>query len=246
MGRSQRLSIQVGEATFVECLKESRMSNNAPKRVLVTDFDGTLCRNEFYQLVRDRLLSPETENFWNDFVSGRTSHLGVLQSYFSAIRSEEAEVLALLDDMALEPRFAELATALQQYGWSLVIASAGCGWYIERLLATSEIPYTLHTNPGRWEGGERGLVMEPPYDSPYYCPEHGINKAAIVADFVKSGAMTAFAGDGLTDVAAAKLVSEHLRFARGDCAETLAREGLPFRSFDRWSEVAEALLELDG
>lgn len=246
MGRSPRFSTSIGETIVAVCPKESGMTNATPTRILVTDFDGTLCRNEFYQLVRDRLLSPGTTNFWNDFVSGRTSHLGVLQAYFSAIRSEEAEVLALLDDMCLEPRFAELATALQEHGWSLVVASAGCGWYIERLLAASPIPYTLHTNPGRWEGGDKGLVMEPPYDSPYYCEEHGINKAAIVADIVKSGAMTAFAGDGLTDVAAAKLVPEHLRFARGDCANSLSREGLSFRSFDRWSEVAEALLDQDG
>jgi 2-hydroxy-3-keto-5-methylthiopentenyl-1-phosphate phosphatase len=220
------------------------MSDQQTGKTFVTDFDGTLCRNEFYQLVRDRLLGPETPNFWEDFTSGRVSHVAVLQAYFSAIRATEDEVLALLPLMEIEPRFAELAGALEKRGWSLVIASAGCGWYIEQLLRPQKVRYTLHTNPGRWVGGDRGLLMEPPTSSPFYCPEHGIDKRAIVQHAIQRSAMVAFAGDGLTDVAAAGLVPRHLRFARGDCARELKDQQLAFRDFDRWAEVAEALLEL--
>ena len=101
---------------------------------------------------------------------------------------------------------------------------------------------TIHSNPGEWKGGEEGLVMTLPMDSPFYSPVFGIDKAAIVRDALRRADRVAFAGDGFPDAAAAVLVSPHLRFARADCAAQLARNGESFRPFEYWSEVAEALL----
>jgi hypothetical protein len=48
--------------------------------------------------------------------------------------------------------------------------------------------------------------------------------------------------DGYPDVAAARLVAPELRLATASLAVALAEEGLPYRRFERWGEVAEALL----
>jgi 2-hydroxy-3-keto-5-methylthiopentenyl-1-phosphate phosphatase len=85
--------------------------------------------------------------------------------------------------------------------------------------------------------------MEPPRDSPYFCPKVGIDKAAIVRVGIERGQAVAFAGDGYPDVEAARLVPDGLRFARADLAEALGEEGLPFKRFDRWGEVARPLCE---
>ena len=45
---------------------------------------------------------------------------------------------------------------------------------------------------------------------------------------------------------AARLVPGELRFARGDLADVLTREGLPFRPFEAWSDVARDLLRREG
>jgi 2-hydroxy-3-keto-5-methylthiopentenyl-1-phosphate phosphatase len=58
-----------------------------------------------------------------------------------------------------------------------------------------------------------------------------------------AGRKVAFAGDGFTDAEAARRVPVHLRFARADLAEALQQEGLPYRPFERWAEVARALCE---
>ena len=52
----------------------------------------------------------------------------------------------------------------------------------------------------------------------------------------------AFAGDGYPDEDAARLVPGHLRFARGDLAESLTKHGEPFQTFSVWSEIAQRLL----
>jgi 2-hydroxy-3-keto-5-methylthiopentenyl-1-phosphate phosphatase len=98
----------------------------------------------------------------------------------------------------------------------------------------------VHANPGRFEAG-RGLVMTLPIDSPYFDPRHGIDKAAVVRRAVQAGRTVAFAGDGFPDAAAARLVPQELRFARADLATALRHEGLGYRPFERWAEVARAL-----
>ena len=54
-------------------------------------------------------------------------------------------------------------------GWRLVIASAGCAWYIEKLLAPLNIEAEIHANPGHFSEQE-GLIMELPLASPYSQP----------------------------------------------------------------------------
>ncbi|HBE71680.1 MAG TPA: 2,3-diketo-5-methylthio-1-phosphopentane phosphatase [Planctomycetaceae bacterium] len=212
--------------------------------IFVTDFDGTICRNEFYKIVRDHLLPADAPNYWDDFLNGKTSHFEVLQQYFGAIRDSEATAQSLLNQMQMEPRFDELSAAMTRAGWKIVIASAGCDWYIKRLLAGATVPITLHTNPSTWIGGEDGLQMRMPTESTFYSPEHGIDKRAITIAAIDeaAGGKVAYAGDGLTDVDAAMCVPPHLRFARGDCARELTRRQEAFQGFERWAEVAESLL----
>ncbi len=55
--------------------------------------------------------------------------------------------------------------------------------------------------------------------------------------------MVAFAGDGFPDAESARLVPGGLRFARGDLADVLRREGLAFQAFEKWSDITRALIQ---
>src|SRR5262249_58686070 len=98
----------------------------------------------------------------------------------------------------------------------------------------------VHATPGRFEPG-RGLVMTLPVESPFFDANLGIDKAGVVRRAIEAGRTVAFAGDGFPDAAAARLVPESLRFARADLATALTRQGLTYRPFERWAEVARAL-----
>src|SRR5207248_786223 len=115
-----------------------------------------------------------------------------------------------------------------------------CEWYIRRLLRWAGVEMEVHSNPGRFEAG-RGLVMSLPAGSPYFDANLGIDKSAVVRRALEAGRAVAFAGDGFPDAAAARLVPASLRFARADLATALRREGLAYRPFERWAEVARAL-----
>jgi 2,3-diketo-5-methylthio-1-phosphopentane phosphatase len=217
--------------------------SNTVNKVLVSDFDGTLTRRDFYALAVAHLLPDDVPNYWADYRAGRITHFETLRNYFAAIRRDEVEVLQWVDRMELDPRLADSLQQLQQAGWQVVVASAGCRWYIDRLLAQAGVSLPVHANLGEFVPG-RGLRMRPPEGSPFYSATHGIDKAAVVRHYVDLGCTVAFAGDGFPDEPAARLVPDELRFARGDLAHVLKQHDVPFWPFEVWSEVARQIVTM--
>jgi 2-hydroxy-3-keto-5-methylthiopentenyl-1-phosphate phosphatase len=211
------------------------------RAILVSDFDGTMTGRDFFQIALERLLPADLPDYWQDYLSGRRTHFETLQIIYGAIRTSEAEVLAVLPLTELEPELAQWVDALQAEGWRIIVASAGCDWYIHALLQQRGVDVEVHANPGSFVPGQ-GLVMTLPTGSPFLSPTHGIDKAAIVGQTLRSGLPVAFAGDGYPDIHAALLVPSQLRFARAALAESLQSRGLPFQPFQHWSDVARALL----
>jgi 2,3-diketo-5-methylthio-1-phosphopentane phosphatase len=212
------------------------------RAVLVSDFDGTMTRNDFYKLAVETLIPPDMPPYWQEYRSGRKTHFEALQAIFATIRADEAAVLEVVRRMEIDPDLAAAVDELDRSGWSVVVASAGCDWYIRRLLAGLEGRVEVHSNPGRFETG-RGLLMELPTASPYYCGKIGIDKAAIVRKAIEAGRTVAFAGDGFPDLDAALLVTPERRFARGDLASSLRELGSDFHPFGKWSEIARTLIQ---
>ena len=208
--------------------------------ILVSDFDGTLTRYDFFDLVRKRWPFPSEDDPWEKFVAGQITHFEALAEIFRGIRTSEADMLELANSMELEPGLAKSVDALRDCGWEVVIASAGCDWYIQRLLKNAGVSVPVHSNPGSFDP-ERGLQMSLPEHSPFFSPTTGVNKVGIVRDALGRSIRTAFAGDGRPDLESALLVPPQLRFARGWLAEALSERGEGFHPFERWSQIADQL-----
>jgi 2,3-diketo-5-methylthio-1-phosphopentane phosphatase len=212
------------------------------RSLLVTDFDGTMTRRDFYRLAAQFLLPPDLPDYWKQYRAGELTHFEALQAIFASIRADRATVLATVEQMELDPNLPAALDRLKQAGWDVVVTSAGCDWYIQILLAKAGVELPVWSNPGDFEEG-RGLLMELPTNSPFFSPSLGVDKAGIVCEAAKSGQRVAFAGDGFPDIDAARLVPAELRFARADLAAALSREGLAFHPFDRWAEIAAILAD---
>jgi 2-hydroxy-3-keto-5-methylthiopentenyl-1-phosphate phosphatase len=213
-----------------------------PRRpnLLVSDFDGTITRHDFFRLVVESCGPCGLEEFWQGYLDRRYTHFEALRGIFGSIRIDEPALLDLVARAEPDPELAGWVQRLNAAGWDVVVASAGCAWYIERILTPTGAKLEVHASPGRFEPG-RGLLMELPHGSPFFSETHGIDKAAAVRAGLERGQAVAFAGDGFSDLAAARLVPQRLRFARADLATALRREGLAFVPFERWGEVAAAL-----
>ncbi|AMV32454.1 2-hydroxy-3-keto-5-methylthiopentenyl-1-phosphate phosphatase [Pirellula sp. SH-Sr6A] len=210
-------------------------------KVLVSDFDGTMTQFDFYKLVIKSLLPPDTPDYWAEYRAGKITHFEALRRYFASIQASEDEVIAVVREMKLDDGLPAAVQFLRKAGWDIVVTSAGCSWYINRLLNDFGVSVEVLSNPGRFQNGE-GLIMEMPRNSPFFSPELGINKTGVVEHFLTEGRTVAFAGDGFPDAEPARIVPEDLRFARGDLANVLQREGLHYHRFEAWSEIAKTLL----
>jgi 2-hydroxy-3-keto-5-methylthiopentenyl-1-phosphate phosphatase len=208
--------------------------------ILVSDFDGTITRYDFFDRVRKRWPFSPQDDPWEKFVSGEITHFQALAEIFARIRTTEADLLELAVSTELDASFAKSVRVLQDRGWEVVIASAGCDWYINFLLKKAGVSVPVHANPGFFDPG-RGLQMSLPEPSPFFSPTKGVSKAAIVRDALKRSDRVAFAGDGRPDLGPALLVPSQSRFARGWLADALTERGEKFHPFERWSEIADQL-----
>jgi HAD superfamily phosphoserine phosphatase-like hydrolase len=207
--------------------------------LLVSDFDGTITRRDFYDLASEHLDLPGIATFWPGYLSGRYSHFEALAGVFASARARDEDWLRLVELATACPGLAVWVERLRQSGWDVTVASAGCHWYIGKILARGGAELEVHANPGTVREGR--LLMELDPSSPYFCPRVGIDKSAIVRAGLERGQAVAFAGDGQTDLPAALLVPPGRRFARARLADLLRREGAAFHPFDSWDEVARAL-----
>ncbi len=212
-----------------------------PKAILVSDFDGTLTQKDFYDLVCREFPDILKLGAWEKYEAGEMTHFEALRQMFLAIRTDEAKLLGIISQMNLEPRLNTLIPKLNQKGWEVIVASAGCAWYIEKLLEQANVNILVHANPGTFTAAG-GLDMRLPKNSPFISQEIGVNKVAIVKDALSRANFVAFAGDGRPDLAPALLVPPQRRFAKSWLAQKLKEIGEDFRPFNTWAEVAETLL----
>lgn len=216
-------------------------SRSALAGIFVTDFDGTMTARDFYRVAAERLLPPDGPDRWEAYLAGRMTHVEALAAIFADIRADESAVVAAARAMGLDPGAGAAIAQLHAAGWQVVVASAGCRWYIDRLLADQEIDVPVHAIPGSYHPSH-GLRLEPTTDSPFHAASTGIDKAAVVRWAQAHDVPVAFAGDGRPDREAALLTPPARRFARGWLARRLTDDGVPFRPFAHWSDIAPCLL----
>jgi 2-hydroxy-3-keto-5-methylthiopentenyl-1-phosphate phosphatase len=211
------------------------------KSILVSDFDGTMTRFDFYDLVC-KAFPDIAGGFWQQYERGEITHFEALRLIFAGIRAPEARLLEIIEAMQLDPQCLKAVRQLDAQGWELIVASAGCDWYIKRLLAAQGVSVTVHANPGAFFP-DQGLLMRLPEPSPFFSPELGVNKVAVVREALKHSDRVAFAGDGRPDLAPALLVPAKRRFAKSWLAKKLHEIGEDFQPFDHWHEVPAMLIK---
>jgi 2,3-diketo-5-methylthio-1-phosphopentane phosphatase len=211
------------------------------RKILVSDYDGTITDKDFYSLLAERYIPADTPDYFAQYREGRITHFEAMAAYFAFAPTEQAELEELLEASQADPDLGASAALLQRAGWELLVVSAGSSWYVERVLGRAGVAATIYSNPGRLEKG-CGLVLEKlDPSSPYHSASVGVDKSAVVRHALRVAEAVAFAGDGPPDLQPALLVRPELRFARGFLADALRERGEAFRAFSRWSEIAREL-----
>ena len=103
-------------------------SEDRSRSVLVSDFDGTMTRRDFFKLAIQQLLPPDGPDFWSEYRAGQITHFEALRRYFAEIRATEAEVIAVVDQMELDPELPQAVAELRRANWKIIVTSGGCDW----------------------------------------------------------------------------------------------------------------------
>jgi HAD superfamily phosphoserine phosphatase-like hydrolase len=208
--------------------------------LLITDFDGTLTRRDFYRCAFERLPS-EASAIWARYEAGELTHFEALRDMFALLPGEEGALMAIARETGLEADVAAELERLLEAGWQTVVVSAGSSWYIRRLFQERGLRLPVISNEGEAIPGRGLQIRRLPHDSPFYSEAVGVDKAAVVRTALDRFRSVAFAGDSLPDRAAAELVSSDRRFARGWLANHFEREQVPFRRFGHWADIGAML-----
>ena len=113
---------------------------------------------------------PGTPDFWAEYMAGEITHFEAIRKTFAAAPAGEAALVAAgtQDGARARPRGRGRAASEGRAG-GVVVASAGCLWYINMLLDKAGVDLEVHANPGHIEDDR--LAMTWPVDSPYFSPE---------------------------------------------------------------------------
>ena len=214
------------------------------KTALISDFDGTLTPEDFFWYVSERWLDAEALEPWQRYLDGKLSHLEALNLIFSRIREPAAAFDAFIKEIPFDPAFVKTAALCREKNIPFYICSAGCDYYIERIIGAyiREYGIRLVTNHGTYSP-DSGLKMFPPAEgSPFYDPEVGISKAALVKKVKEEGYRVIFAGDGPPDIAPA--AAADVVFAKRILLEECRKRHIRTCRFDGFEDIYAYLKEM--
>lgn len=214
------------------------------KIAFVSDFDGTITPEDFFWYVSERYLDEQALAPWQRYLEGRETHLNALNQIFAKIHVPVAAFDDFIKTIPYDQNFPETAVLCREKNIPFYICSAGCDYYINRIIGPEMKAGNIRlvTNQGIYSE-ESGLKMiPPPENSPYYDAKVGISKAAVVQKLKDEGYFVVFAGDGPPDVAPAALAD--VVFAKKILLGRCCEQGMDYLKFDDYNDIYRYLSEV--
>lgn len=208
---------------------------------LVSDFDGTISDDDFFNYIVRRYLNDDALKPWQEYLNGRKKHFDALAEMFAKLRIAKTEFDAFIDTIVIDKSFIELAEFCALRKVPVFICSAGSDYYIRRRLrgVTERLHITLISNPGVYDE-KTGLVIRPNRD--YYDSELGVSKAAVVQELCRQGFYVVYCGDGAPDIKAAAAAQKV--FARSRLYELCRQYGIPAEKLENFNNVKNFMEEI--
>lgn len=215
------------------CVKKSK--------VLISDFDGTISRKDFFWYAIDELLTKNDIQPWEDYLAKKITHIEALSRIFSKIRLGEKEFYDFILSLPIEECFVETAKYCCQNGIGYYIISAGADFYIKCILKYLKVDkmVTLICNESFYKPETGLVIIKPDKNHEFYSENYGVNKKLAVESIKRKYDFTIFAGDGRPDFDAAKIADKV--FAR-DCLFDLCKvNGIQATRFSTYCEILDYL-----
>ncbi|MQF96183.1 MAG: HAD-IB family phosphatase [SAR202 cluster bacterium] len=204
-------------------------ANGRPLPAVLTDFDDTAAGQNVAELLLNRFGDPTWKDVRQRFRDGEIDLKEYQEVTFRNIQADRATMQAYVKEHAiLRPFFHELWAFCQSNGIPMAVVSQGLDFYIQAVLDRSgvgQVPvYAVNT---AWDSGKISYH----YNHTVPGKEHlGNSKGFVVQSFQERGCHVFFAGDGHSDLEAARVAD--VTFAHKGLAKFCEDENIPYRPFE--------------
>lgn len=209
------------------------------KIVLISDFDGTISKKDFFYMVIDTLLKDKKDALapWNDYLNGKIKHIDALTGIFSQIHLTQAELDKFISTIEVDSYFYDTAKYCKDKNIPFYICSAGTNYYIKKRIFDSLQKYniTLISNDATYSQQDGMKLVAPEQNSPYYNSNTGISKQAIVQKLKDEGFFTVYAGDGKPDFKSAQIAD--VVFAKDMLLELCKEKNIETKPFNDFKDI---------
>jgi 2,3-diketo-5-methylthio-1-phosphopentane phosphatase len=208
---------------------------------LVSDFDGTISKEDFFNMAVERLLTPGDLLAWRDFLNKKITHYEALDKIFSRIRIPQKRLDDFIQSIEIDPEFQNTLGLCKEFSIPVYICSAGMDYYILKRIPEEIKKYdiALLANKGEYSPETGFKLTPPPENYPFYNKNTGISKEALVKSLKKRGFFTVYAGDGIPDLKAAKTADAV--FAKSVLLDLCKKEGIRSLKFDGFADISNYL-----
>lgn len=210
------------------------------KIAFVSDFDNTISKKDFYHIMMDHYLGEEGHKFYEEWKRSKKINVEFLNKIFGSVKLTEDEFKKEVLAIPIDQTVLGLIKKVKASGNDFYIVSAGTSYYIDILLEELGIKgVSVISMEGIYENGV--LQIHPDKNSPYYSELFGLDKSKFIESIREKYSEIYYAGDSEPDFTAAKLAD--VRFAKGELAEMLDREGVEFVRFGEFRDIEKYLAE---
>ncbi len=199
----------------------------------VFDFDGTISPNDMGHVIFDAFAHPTWRDIDDEWIRGEIPTSERARRQFALVNAREPEFLKLIKEHAVDPAFPALVADLADHDIPVQVVSDGFDAYVKPMLTRaglSDLPF--RSNRLYFRNGS--IELEFPHERPGHDPRGGW-KAGPVRALQAEGWRVAYAGDGMSDWAAAGAAD--LLFARSQLAVRCRRDGIPYHAFEGMRDI---------
>lgn len=202
------------------------------KILVIADFDGTISEEDFYKKIMNKYMPEKIETTYRNFKQEKMKDIDFLNDIFINMNLSEKEIEEEILDLKIDSYVKEVITYVRQMEGDFIILSAGCSYYIEKVIENLNIvAIPIFSNPGVYR--EKGMHIKPNKENEFYSERYGIDKELVVKYFRKQYEVIAYIGDSAPDYKAS--LHADIRFAKGELIELCEKNGvghIPVSSFE--------------
>ncbi|MCL2144268.1 MAG: MtnX-like HAD-IB family phosphatase [Endomicrobia bacterium] len=207
------------------------------KTAFISDFDGTITKEDFFNMAVNGLLAPNDLKPWHDYLGKKITHYQALDGIFSKIRISQSALDDFIKTIEIDPYFTQTLELCKSLQIPVYICSAGMDYYILKRIPDEIKKYkiTLLSNKGEYSPETGFKLTPPPNDYMFYNENTGISKEALVEYLKKQGFFTIYAGDGIPDLEPAKIADAV--FAKSVLLELCRKQNIKTLKFDDFRDI---------